>query len=492
MSNKDNNSVDVENDLQDEQILEAKPDKEEDILEGEIVSETKNPYEKHDINDKSDKIKELLKNSVVDTSDKTPRLIGFAVIIFVFGFLFVWSYTARLDSAAYAPGKVTVEGSTKTIQHLEGGIVKEIYVKDGQLVKEGDLLLLLDDTQLKAQLDIIEAQYIAILGLSARLQAEQKNSDKINFSHYLLEHSNNSDVAEVMQLQREIFNSRKIARGGQVNVLKQRIDQLKEQIKGLQAQRISSTKQIKLYNEEINEFKDLLKSGFTDKTRMRDMQRKVAELGGLVGRYKSDIEAAKVRIGETKLQIIQIENEHQQEVAEQLSDTLVKTSDLEEKLLATRDKVNHTRIVAQNSGVVLSMSIHTIGGVVTPGKPILEIVPQGGNLIIEAHVSTSDIDKVHTGLVSEVRFSSFKNSTTPIVMGTVLTVSADSLIDETTRMPYFLARIRVTPESYKKLGNLKLMPGMPADTLIKTGERTVFEYLIPAAGNALARSFIED
>ncbi len=468
----------------------------EEIIEGEVIAEEKdadtNPYIEENLQDEQSRIQERLANSAVDTSDAKPRLIGYTAISIVFGFLFIWSFNAPLDSAAYALGKVAVEGSTKTIQHLEGGIVKAIHVKEAQLVKKGDLLVVLDDTQLKAQLEIIEAQYIAALGLDARLQAEQNKDEQINFDTYLLDKTDNDAAKKVMHLEDKIFTSRKTAREGEINVLKQRIEQLKQQKTGLNSQQISSQKQIKLFNEEIIEFRDLLKKGFTNKIRMREMQRRVIELKGTIAQDNSDIAATQIRIGESKLQIIQIENKHQQEVAELLSTTLVSVNDLKEKLLATADRVERAQITSQNSGIVMGININTIGGVIAPGRPILKIVPQGENLIIEAQVSPVDIDKVQVGLISEVRFSSFNSGSTPIVTGTVMTISADSLIDEATGMAYFLARIRVTPESYEELGDLKLLPGMPVDVIIKTGERTVFEYLVQPVSNAIARSFLED
>lgn len=429
---------------------------------------------------------------LVDTDDRTPRLIGFVTIILVFGFFIGWSTFAPLGSAAYALGFVAVEDSRKTIQHLEGGIVKEIAIKDGQMVKKGDLLIVLDDTQLKAQLEIIEAQYKAVLALSARLEAERDNRESIQFDDYLKANTDDPDVIELMRIQERVFNTRKTTKEGEIEVLKQRIEQLQEQINGLREQQKSNRKQIRLFKEEIVDFQVLLKQGFTDKTRMREMERRVAELEGETAQNSSQMMALKIKMGETKLEIIQIENRYQLEVAEQLSQTVMQINDLQERRLALQDKLSHTNIVAPDSGMVLGLSVHTIGGVIAPGKPILEIVPQGENLIVEARVSPVDIDKVHVGLVSEIRFSAFESATTPVIEGEVLTVSADILTDENTGVPYYLVRIGVTPEGYKKLGDLKLLPGMPAEVLIKTGERTLFEYLIQPATNRLARSFIED
>lgn len=454
-----------------------------DIIEGQVEERVAATQDETQQNDAEE----------IDTDAGPVRLIGITLIVIVFGFLMGWSYIAPIDSAAYAPGFVAVESYRKTIQHLEGGIVKEIKVKEAQLVSKGDLLIVLDDTQLKAQLKIQETQYVSELALLGRLQTERDNLKTINFDDYLLQQKKeNPDVAEKLHTQDQVFRSRKISREGEINVLSQRLEQLEEQINGLKELQKSDKKQIRLYNEEIVEFRDLLKQGFTDKTRMRDMQRRVAELQGEVARNSSDIVAAKIQKGETRLQIIQIENNHQLEVAELLSQTVTKINDLQERRLSVQDMLSRTKIIAQDSGMVLGLTVHTLGGVVAPGSPLLEIVPQGEDLIIEARVSPVDIDKVHPGLISEVRFSSFKSATTPVIEGEVVTISADILTDQNTGIPYYLARIRITPDGYKKLGDLKLLPGMPADTLIKIGERTLFEYLLQPATNAFARSFIEE
>jgi membrane fusion protein, epimerase transport system len=428
----------------------------------------------------------------VDTSANGVAFIGTTVIVLVFGFLLGWSYTAPLESASYAPGVVAVESYRKTIQHLEGGIVNELNTKDGQVVKKGDLLIVLDETQLNAQLEITKTQYVSFLALLSRLQAEREGLEVIIFDDYLNNKAETPEVNEVIKIQQQVFNARRNARNGEVAVLKQRIDQLKEQTIGLRELQKSERKEIQLYKEEIEEFKALLKEGYTDKSRMRDMQRRVAELEGEVGKNTSAITAAKIQMGESELQILQIEKQFQLEVAEKLSESNNKINDLKERIIAIEDKITRTRILAPESGMVIGMTIHTIGGVISPEKPILEIVPQGKDLIIEAQVSPTDIDMVHTGLISEIRFSSFKSATTPIIDGVVISVSPDRLMDQNTGMPYYLARVRVTKESNKNMGDLTLMPGMPADVLIKTGKRTVFEYLVQPVSNAFARSFNED
>lgn len=431
-------------------------------------------------------------DSVVDTNPTGVNMIGYTVIIVIFGFLLGWAYTAPLDSASYATGIVTVESYRKTIQHLEGGIVKEINTEDGQLVKKGDVLIVLDETQLKAQLEITKAQYISSLALVSRLKAERDSSEKIIFDQYLLDNNDLESVTDAINLQSQIFKARQTAMHGEVSVLKQRIEQLKEQTNGIQELQNSEKKEIELYKEEITEFQELLEEGFTNKSRMRDMQRRVAQLEGEVSKNTSAISGAKIQIGEAELQILQIEKNFQLEVAEQLSKGSIQVNDLKERIIAIEDKILRTKVVAPESGMVLGMTVHTLGGVIAPAKPILEIVPQNAELIVEAKVTPVDIDKVHTGLVAEIRFSSFKSTTTPIIDGEVINISPDSLIDQTTGMAYYLARVKVSEEGMNNLGDLKLLPGMPADVLIKMGERTVFQYLVQPINDAFARSFNED
>jgi len=477
-----------------EDMAESDKDIDKEIVNNEAVADTDDNQikEKHVFNAKSTPVADVAEEITVDTSASGAKFIGMTVIILVFGFMFGWAYMAPLDSASYAPGVVAVESYRKTIQHLEGGIVNELNTKDGQVVKKGDLLIVLDETQLKAQLEITKTQNISFLSLLGRLQAERDGLDTISFDDYLNNKIATPSVAEVIKIQQQVFNARKAARNGEIAVLKQRIDQLYEQTKGLLELQKSEKKEINLYKEEIVEFKALLKDGYTDKSRMRDMQRRVAELEGAVGKNTSAITAAKIQMGEAELQILQIEKQFQLEVAERLSETTNQINDLKERIIAIEDIITRTRILAPESGMVIGMTIHTIGGVISPGKPILEIVPQGQDLIIEAQVSPTDIDMVHTGLISEIRFSSFKSATTPIIDGVVISVSPDRLMDQNTGMPYYLTRVRVTPESSKNMGNLTLLPGMPADVLIKTGSRTVFEYLIQPITNAFARSFNED
>ena len=431
-------------------------------------------------------------NNAVDTSAASISLIGYAIIFLVFGALLGWAFWAPLSSASYAPGVVTVENYRKTIQHLEGGIVRELHVKDGSVVNKGDVLIVLDDTQLKAQLEIAKSQYVTYLALQGRLQAERDGRQEIIFDDYLQQKRTQPAIAQAIKLQQQIFVTRQAAKQGEIDVSKQQIEDLNQQIKGLMALEKNIKKEIKLYKEEIAELQALLKEGYTDKSRMREMQRRVAELEGELTKNNSSITVAKIRIGEEQLKILQIEKKFQMDVVQKLSENSAKINDLKERIIAIKDKITRTRILAPESGMVLGMAIHTIGGVISPGKPILEIVPQTGKLIIEAQVPPNDIDVVHKGLTSEIRFSAFTSAKMPIIDGVVTYVSPDRLIDKKTGHSYYLARVKIKPESAEKIKDLTLKPGMPASVLIKTGERTVFQYLVQPISNIFARSFNED
>ena len=425
------------------------------------------------------------------TNDAPIRAIGIAVLLGTVGVLGTWSYLAPIDSAASASGFVTVKSHSKTVQHLDGGIVKELIAKDGDIVNEGDILLTLDGSEIKAQLEILRGQQITFAAQVARLTAER---DRLGLVNYPKEVQNLSDarVIEAQQSENQIFNARKNAHEGEVSVLNQRISQLNSRIQGLQGQKTSKQELKASYSEEAKDLRELLAEGFADKQRLRDLERSLSASTGEIASLSSEIASSEMQIGETRLQILQIQKQFQEEVANKLSEVQAQLYDINQRLTATIDKVNRIQIKAPSAGRVMGLSIHNVGGVITPGRPILDIVPQGEELIIDARVSPMDIDRVHVGLVAEVRFSAFKQALTPKMMGKLINLSADKLTDERTGAPYYSAKIELTPDSYAKLGDMELIPGMPADVLINTGERTVFEYLMQPITNAFARAFIED
>ncbi len=425
-------------------------------------------------------------------TDDTPiRFIGLLVLLSTLGVFGLWAYFAPIDGAALASGVVTVKSHKRIVQHLDGGIVSQLRVKDGDIVKKGDLLLTLDGTENKAQLEITRGQYITLVAQIARLETERDGKAFVVYPDTLYD-AKDPRTRESQQTEDQIFTARKNAREGEMIILKQRIGQLNSKIAGLIDQRASKQELMASYSEEARDLKELLAEGFADKQRLRDVERNHTLNKGEISALRSDIAASKIQIGETKLEILQLEKKFQEEIAGKLSEAQTNLYDINQRMRATLDKVVRIDIKAPTSGRVMELAIHTLGGVILPGHPILEIVPQQEELIIEAQVSPLDIDRVSIGLVTEVRFTAFKLALTPVIEGKVINLSADRLIEEKTGTPYYQAQIELTPNSYQKMKNLELVPGMPVEVLIKTGERSLFEYLTKPISNAFARAFIED
>ena len=428
----------------------------------------------------------------VPTDDRPARRVGLAILLVAVAGFGGWAAVAKLDSAAVAAGVVTVESYRKTIQHFEGGIVKEILVRDGDRVRSGTVLLRLDDTQARARLEIIRSQYLAARALEARLIAERDQRANLTFPEELASLRDDPRVRDTLDGQARVFQARHEALQGETALLAQRIEQLQAQISGMEVLQQTEQKRIDSLQRELQDFRRLQQSGYTDKLRLLELERDIAKLEGERASHLAEMARTRIQVGETKLQMLQLRKQLQTEVVGELRDAQTKLFDLAERLRALQDTLERTEIRAPADGTVVGLGVHTLGGVVAPGTPLLEIVPHGEPLLVEAKVQPTDIDKVHPGLAADIRFTAFKLRTTPVAEGTVLTVSADRLIDPDTKYPYYLARIQVTPQGLERLQGLELLPGMPAEVLIKTGERTLLNYLLRPLLDAFARSFRED
>ncbi len=434
----------------------------------------------------------LINDSLGDlpTSDRRSRFIGFLIVFVTFGIFGTWATFAPLESAALAPGVVTVQSYRKTVQHLEGGIVKELLARDGDMVAAGDPLIILDDTQLRAEYGMTRSQLVAAQAMEARLAAERDGLETIDFSRML--EADSERAREARQSETQIFNARRGSRLGEISVLQKRIGQLNEQISGLQSMIATKRSLEKSYSGEIGELTELLSEGYVDKQRLLEQERKLGMLRAEIADHQSDITRTKLQISETELQIVQLNKDFSSEVVGQLAEVQTRVFDLQERVSALQDRINRVIIRAPEDGMILGMKVHTVGGVVSPGTPLLDIVPSVSDLIVEAQVSPIDIDRVSVGKKADIRFSAFKNATTPEIEGKVVQISADRLMNEQTGMPYYLARVSLTEEGIRSLGALKLQPGMPAEVLINTGDRTMLQYLMQPATDAFARSMIED
>lgn len=421
-----------------------------------------------------------------------PIALGFGVIALFFGGFLGWAALAPLGSAAIAPGVVSVETNRKTIQHLEGGIIGAIKVKDGDTVKAGQVLVVLDETQPRASLELVRVRQLAARALKARLVAERNDAKRISFPDELRARRKETKVVEIIDGQINIFKARRKAYAGQVAILKQQIKQLAEEIKGTQGQIKSEKRQITLVADEIKDVSGLVEKGLVPRPRLRALQRDAAEIEGSLSLNRSRIAQVRQTIAEIRLQINELTTAKINEVSQELRDVQSELFDLEERERAAEDVLKRTVIRAPLEGTVVNLQVHTLGGVIAPGAPLLDIVPSEDQLIVEARVSPSDIDIVQVGLLAQVRFTAFSQRRTQPVDGTVTAISADLLTDERTGEIFYLARIEIKDDLAEKLGDNKLYPGMQTEVMIVTGERTALEYFLKPITASLNRAFRED
>lgn len=416
-----------------------------------------------------------------------------AVVALVFG-LGGWAAIANISGAIVATGQVQVKGNSKRIQHREGGIVGEILISDGQRVEAGDLLIRLDATLVRTNLAVIEKQLIEFSAREARLLAERDGSAAIAFPSWLIDLRDSGDNVAVDAVRGEtrLFETRKEMLIGQVDQLKERVDQYKMQTEGLGSQRDAKDEEMRLIGEELKSLEDLLARGLVSKPRVMELKRTSTRLLGEHGALVSEIAVAGGRISETKLSMIQVERDRQQEVLSLLSEVQAQIVRLTEQRIAARDQLRRIDIRAPQSGIVHQLAFHTIGGVVQPGETIMTIVPDGFDLIVEARVTPTDRDQIEAGQKAVITFSAFSQRTTPNAHGRVTTISPDLTVDETTGMSFFTAHVGLDEGELERLGNLELVPGMPAETFIQTGNRTVLSFLLKPLTDNLRRTFREN
>ncbi len=431
------------------------------------------------------------------TQAKTARYyrrFGYGVIAAIFGGLILWSILAPIEGAVIAAGQVTVESNRKMVQHLEGGVVKEILVREGQNVAAGDVLLRLDDTVSRANVALLDAQLREFYARRARLIAERDGLDELAPVEGIDAVLEQAAFASKVDGQRQLFEARRVTRKTQISLLEEKVVQQNERINGLKAQINSHAAQSKLIRAELKGVRELNEQGFAPLTRVRALERERERLDGQAGSLAASIAEAESIISEARLEISRLEETTREEAIKELRDVEVSVSQLEERRIAAADQLERTVIRAPQAGHVLGLAAHTIGGVIAPGNPIMEIVPEGDKLQIAARVSPQDIDKVAAGQEAMIRFTAFSMQRTPIAYGVVSNISADSIVDQTTGIPYFLALIAL-PEDEELLTVLNgqaLSPGMPAETYIRTGRRSAISYFLKPLTDALSRSMREE
>jgi HlyD family secretion protein len=423
------------------------------------------------------------------------NLLGIALLVVLIGGVGGWAATMQLSGAVIASGFLVVDSNVKKVQHSTGGIVGQIFVKQGSEVEAGQILIRLDDTVARATYGIIRSQLDELSARRTRLLAERDGVETLVFPADLAERKNEPSVETAMVGEDKLFESRRKARIGQRAQLRERVAQINEEIRGLTSQREGKNNEIRLIGEELVGVSDLYAKNLVSIMRFMALQRDQARLQGEHGQLSAEIARARGRISETELQIIQLEQDFRTEVLRDLRDSEGKIAELRERLTAAEDQLKRLDIRAPQAGVVHQLSVHTVGGVIANGEVVMLIVPGSDDLVVEARVSPTDIDQIKLGALTAVRIMAGNQRTTPDVMGTVTQISADLTRDPPSGMqpgmPYFLVRIALQAESVKRLGDLRLVPGMPAETFIETDTRTPLEYLIKPLTEQIARTFRE-
>jgi HlyD family secretion protein len=420
------------------------------------------------------------------------HLLVAAVVIFI---LLVgvggWGATAVISGAVVASGSLVVDSNVKKVQHLTGGIVGELRVRDGDRVRAGDIVVRLDETVTRASLAIISKGLDELMARKARLESERDGSDTIVFPAQLLAGASDPDRAAAMDSERKLFNLRRTARSGQKAQLQERIAQLQEEISGLTAQQNSKAKEIGLIERELAGVRELWKQNLVQLTRLTALEREAARLDGERGQLIAAAAQAKGKIAETALQILQIDQDIASDVAKELREVDGKIGEFIERKVAAEDQLKRIDIRAPQDGTVFQLAVHTVGGVITAGDPIMLIVPEADNLSVEAKVNPQDIDQLQLNQKATLRFSAFNVRTTPEIEGIVTRISADTSSDQRTGQSYYTIRIAMAADQLERLGDVKLLPGMPVEAFVQTGDRTMLSYLVKPLHDQFMRAFRE-
>jgi membrane fusion protein, type I secretion system len=418
-------------------------------------------------------------------------VIGLAVVVVLAGGLGGWASTAEISGALIAPGQIVVESNVKKVQHPTGGVVGELLARDGDMVKAGDILVRLDDTVTKASLAIVTKNLDAQWARAARLEAEQRGLDKITFPPQLLSRINDPDVKSLILSETKLFEVRVNGRTGQKAQLRERITQLNEEIAGLSAQERAKDQEIALVEKELAGVRDLYDKHLVQISRLTTLERDAARLNGERAQYIASRAQAKGKITETELQIIQVDKDVVSEVSKDLRETNDKIGEFVERKVTAEDQLRRVDIRAPQNGMVLQSTVHTVGGVITAGDAIMMIVPQADDLQVEAKVNPQDIDKLQIGQKTLLRLSAFNQRTTPELNGVVSRVSPDVTTDQRTGQSYYTIRVSMPPAEVARLGDVKLIPGMPVEAFVQTGDRTLISYLMKPLSDQLMRAFRE-
>lgn len=433
---------------------------------------------------------ELLTDGAVTRSIRKTIVIGASVVALSFGVFGTWAAVAPLDSAVVAHGRLAVDSKRKTIQHLEGGIVRQILVKDGDAVTPGQVLLRLDDTKAQSTLDGVQATYYAALAQLARLQAERDGLEAITFPAELTA-GQDARVDDILAAQRAQFDERKKSLTAQTSVLDQRIAELNAEIDGHHQQQEALHRQIDLSRKELTGLRELAAKGYYPKNHLLAMERDIARLDGELGSDMAAEARAQKTISETQMEALHVRQAFREQVAKDIDDAQNRANELREQWVAAGDTVHRLEVVAPVAGVVQNIRVATTGGVIGAGQELMDLVPTADKLVIEAEVQPNDIEAVEANQPAEVRFSALKGRNTPVLKATVTTVSADHITDQKTGKSFYETRVEVPADQLARLDGRHIQAGMPVEVMIKGGERTALDYMLRPLFDSISTSLRE-
>lgn len=415
-------------------------------------------------------------------------LVSLSLVLGVGG----WILLTTMASAVVTSGRVVVESSLKKIQHPAGGVVAELNVAEGDRVTVGDVLIRLDTVQTRAKLAVVRTRLDELVARRARLEAERDGATDIAFPASLLERAGDSEVAALITSERSQFTLRRASLTGQKAQLAERIAQLREEIGGLMDQTGAKNREIALIRAELEGVTSLWEKKLIPVTRVNALERDKARLDGEHGMLVANTAQTRRKITETELQIIQIDQDHRREVAKELADVGTAVAEMEERRFAGEDQLDRATIRAPQTGRVHRLEVHTVGGVVSAGEVLMTLVPESDALLVDARVPPNNIDRLFVGQPVTLRFTAFNQRTTPEVNGEIAVISPELLVDEATRADHYLARIRVASDELDRLEGRRLVPGMPVEVFIRTGERSTLSYLVKPLADSLSRTFREE
>jgi HlyD family secretion protein len=432
-----------------------------------------------------------IKSKARQSINRHTRLALGGVALLVGG-LGGWAWMTELSGAVVAPGMIVVDSHVKKVQHPTGGVVGEILARDGDRVKAGDVVIRLDETVARANLAMVAKSIDEMTARRARLEAERDGAKTIRFPAELVSRADQIDVADLVNGEQRLFDNRQEARAGQKSQLRERVAQLAEQIDGTKLQASAKADEIDLIASELTGVQELWKKNLVPITRVTSLKREETRLRGERGQLISTVAQAKGKISETELQIMQIDQDLRSEVSTELREVQAKIAELVERRVAADDQLKRIDIRAPQDGIVHQSTVHTVGGVIGAGDPLMLVMPEGDKLSIEVKVSPQDIDQLRQGLDTVLRLSAFNQRTTPEIKGQVTRIAADLVTDERSGMSHYPVRIAIAEGQHELLGSAKLLPGMPVEGFIQTGYRTVFSYLTKPLADNMARAFREE